>query len=131
MAVLRRWRQTGAEWHYIVPGKPTQNAFVESFNGRFRDECLNDTLFSTLPEVRSAITLWKEDYNHHRPHSALGNMPPAELAMNPRWKNRSHKAEKRNSGLSLKPEEIRASGQQQRRYKPLPDHPDATAPRCF
>lgn len=54
---------------YIAPGKPMQNAFVESFNGRFRDECLNDTLFSTLTEARSAITSWKEDYNHHRPYS--------------------------------------------------------------
>ena len=81
MAVLRWCQQTGVEWHYIAPGKPTQNAFVESFNGRFRDECLNDTLFSTLTEARSAITSWKEDYNHHRPHSALGNIPPAEFAM--------------------------------------------------
>ena len=81
MAVLRWCQQTGVEWHYIAPGKPMQNAFVESFNGRFRDECLNDTLFSTLSEARSAINSWKEDYNHHRPHSALGNMPPAEFAM--------------------------------------------------
>lgn len=81
MAVLR-WRQkTGVKRHYIAPGKPTQNAFVESFNGRFRDKCLNDTSFSTLPEARGAITSWKEDYNHHRPHSALSNMPPAEFAM--------------------------------------------------
>ena len=58
-----------------------RGALVESFNGRFRDECLNDTLFSTLSEARSAITSWKEDYNHHRPHSALGNMTPAEFAM--------------------------------------------------
>ena len=63
MAVLRWCQQTGVEWHYIAPGKPMQNAFVESFNGRFRDECLNDTLFSTLSEARSAITSWKEDYN--------------------------------------------------------------------
>ena len=75
MAVLRWSQQTGVEWHYIAPGKPMQNAFVESFNGRFRDECLNDTLFSTLSEARSAITSWKEDYNHHGPHSALGNVP--------------------------------------------------------
>jgi putative transposase len=81
MAVLRWCQQTGVEWHYIAPGKPTQNAFVESFNGRFRDECLNDTLFSTLSAARNAITSWKEDYNHHRPHSALGNIPPAEFAM--------------------------------------------------
>jgi hypothetical protein len=63
MAVLRWRQQTGVEWHYITPGKPTQNAFVESFNGRFRDECLNDTLYSTLSEARSTISSWKEDYN--------------------------------------------------------------------
>jgi len=63
------------------PGKPTQNAFVESFNGRFRDECLNDTLFSTLVEARNAIISWKEDYNRHRPRSAVGNMTPAEFAL--------------------------------------------------
>ena len=81
MAVLRWCQQTGVDWHYIAPGKPTQNAFVESFNGRFRDGCLNDTLCSTLAEARSVVTLWKEDYNHHRPHSALGNMPPVSFAM--------------------------------------------------
>ena len=79
MAVLRWCQQTGVEWHYIAPGKPMQNAFVESFNGRFRDECLNDTLFSTLTEARSAINSWKEDYNHQRPHSAIGNITPAEF----------------------------------------------------
>jgi transposase InsO family protein len=51
MAILRWCQETGVEWHYIAPGKPTQNAFVESFNGRFRDECLNDTLFSTHAEA--------------------------------------------------------------------------------
>ncbi|GHE62497.1 hypothetical protein GCM10019059_22580 [Camelimonas fluminis] len=92
MAILR-WRQeTGVAWHYIAPGKPTQNAFVESFNGRFRDECLNDTLFSTLAEARSAITSWKEDYNRYRPHSALGNITPAEFALKSSLKNRPHEA---------------------------------------
>jgi len=81
MAILRWCRETGVERHYIAPGKPTQNAFVESFNGRFRDECLNDTLFSTLVEARNAISSWKEDYNRYRPHSALGNMSPAEFAL--------------------------------------------------
>jgi putative transposase len=81
MALLRWCQQTGVEWHYIALGKPTQSAIIESFNGRFRDECLNDTLFSTLTGARSAITSWKEDYNHHGPHSALGNMPPAGFAM--------------------------------------------------
>jgi putative transposase len=81
MAVLRWCQQTGVDWHYIAPGKPMQNAFVESFNGSFRDECLNDTLFSTLVEARHAIRSWKEDYNRQRPHSALGNITPAEFAI--------------------------------------------------
>ena len=81
MAVLRWCQVAGVEWHYIAPGKPVQNAFVESFNGHFRDECLNDTLFSTLTEARRAIASWKEDYNSHRPHSAIGNMPPSEFAI--------------------------------------------------
>jgi putative transposase len=81
MAILRWCQETGVAWHYIAAGKPTQNAFVESFNGRFRDEYLNDTQFSTLTDARSAITSWKEDYNRHRPHSALGNMTPAEFAL--------------------------------------------------
>jgi len=82
MAILRWCQETGVAWHYIAPGKPTQNAFVESFNERFRDESLNDTLFSTLVEAHSAIASWKEDYNRHRPHSALGNKPPI-LLQNP------------------------------------------------
>ena len=81
MAILNWCQQTGIEWHYIAPGKPMQNGFVESFNGRLRDECLNETLFTSLAEARLAITLWKEDYNHNRPHSALGNIPPAEFAI--------------------------------------------------
>lgn len=80
MAVLKWCQQSGVEWHYIAPGKPMQNGFVESFNGRFRDECLNETLFSSLGRARSAIASWKEDYNLNRPHSALGNRSPAEFA---------------------------------------------------
>lgn len=76
MAVLRWCQQTCVEWRCISPGKPVQNAFVESANGRFRDECLNDTLVSTLQGARSAIRSWKEDYNHQRPHSAFGNLTP-------------------------------------------------------
>lgn len=81
MAVLNWCQQTGVEWHYIQPGKPMQNAFVESFNGSFRDECLNETLFSSLTEARSHITEWKEDYNQNRPHSSLGNLTPSEYVM--------------------------------------------------
>jgi putative transposase len=68
------------EWHYIAPGKPTQNAFVESFNGRLRDELLNETLFTTLAQARAVLTALKEDYNTVRPHSALGNLSPVEYA---------------------------------------------------
>ncbi len=67
-------------WHYIAPGKPMQNGFVESFNGSFRDECLNETLFTTLAQARSQITGWKEDYNTNRPHSSPGNITPDEFA---------------------------------------------------
>jgi len=81
MAVLKWCQDTGIEWHYIAPGKPMQNGFVESFNGSFRDECLNETLFSSLAEARTRITAWKEDYNQNRPHSSLGNMTPSEFAM--------------------------------------------------
>ena len=81
MAILKWCQDTGIEWHYIAPGKPMQNGFVESFNGSFRDECLNETLFSSLAEARKQITTWKEDYNNHRPHSSLGNITPNEFAM--------------------------------------------------
>ena len=78
-AVLSWCQRTGTEWHYIAPGKPMQNGFIESFNGRFRDELLNETLFSSLEAARQKIRSWQHDYNHHRPHSGLGNIPPAEF----------------------------------------------------
>lgn len=80
MAILRWSQQTGVEWHYIAPGKPTQNAFIESFNGRLRDELLNETLFASLDHAREALADWKDDYNHVRPHSALNNVAPAIYA---------------------------------------------------
>ena len=80
-AVLRWCQDTAIEWHYIAPGKPQQNGFVESFNDSFRDECLNETVFSSLSQARQDITDWKEDYNSQRPHSSLGNSTPNEFAM--------------------------------------------------
>ena len=80
MAILRWSQDRGIDWHYIAPGKPMQNGFIESFNGSFRDECLNETLFSSLAEARDRITDWKEDYNSQRPHSSLGNLTPDEFA---------------------------------------------------
>ena len=67
-------------WHYIAPGKPTQNAFVESFNGRMRDELLNETLFFGLDHARQKLAAWAADYNTRRPHSALGYQTPAAYA---------------------------------------------------
>jgi putative transposase len=80
LAVLRWCQEMRIEWHYIAPGKPTQNAFIESFNARLRDELLNETLFTSLAQVRAVLANWKDDYNTVRPHSALGNLTPAEYA---------------------------------------------------
>lgn len=70
----------GVQLKLIQAGKPTQNAFIESFNGRFRDECLNDHWFTSLAEARILIAVWRRDYNQHRPHSALDYQTPAEFA---------------------------------------------------
>ena len=79
-AVLSWCGQANVEWHYIAPGRPMQNGFVESFNGRMRDELLNETLFLSLDHARRQIAAWVEDYNQHRPHSALGYQTPADFA---------------------------------------------------
>lgn len=79
MAILTWSRSLGVDWHYIQPGKPQQNAFIESFNARLRDECLNETLFSTLAEARAVLARWRRDYNQVRPHSALANKTPEEF----------------------------------------------------
>jgi putative transposase len=80
MAVLRWSQELRIEWHYIAPGKPTENAFIESFNARLRDELLNETLFTSLTQVRAVVNAWKDDYNNARPHSGLGNLTPSEFA---------------------------------------------------
>lgn len=79
-AILRWCQDREVEWHYIAPGKPTQNAYVESFNGRLRDECLNETLFRGLQHARAVLAAWRDDYNHVRPHSGIGGLTPAEAA---------------------------------------------------
>ena len=79
-AVLR-WATGRLDWHYIEPGKPVQNAFIESFNSRLRDECLNEHVFLTLAEARETIEAWRHDYNHLRPHGSLGALTPTEFAM--------------------------------------------------
>jgi putative transposase len=80
MAILRWAQEHEIEWHYIAPGKPQQNAFAESFIGRLRDECLNESLFESLAGARQTLERWRIDYNTVRPHSALGNVPPAAYA---------------------------------------------------
>jgi hypothetical protein len=72
--------QNGVDWHFIEPGKPIENAYVESFNARFRDECLNENWFTGLTDARLKIEAWRQDYNRHRPHSSLGYRTPEEFA---------------------------------------------------
>ena len=77
-AILRWADRNGVDWHYIDPGKPQQNAFIESFNGSLRDELLNEELFDTLDDARRKLALWRYDYNNVRPHSSLGNRTPKQ-----------------------------------------------------
>ena len=70
----------GVKLDFSRPGKPTDNAFIESFNARFRLEYLNEHWFLTLDDAREKIESWRREYNEHRPHSSLGNLPPAEFA---------------------------------------------------
>ncbi|MER9018761.1 IS3 family transposase [Mesorhizobium sp. M0898] len=79
-AILAWSKDYRIEWHYIAPGKPMQNGYVESFNGRMRDELLNESLFFGLDHARSAIAEWREDFNTARPHSSLGYQTPAAYA---------------------------------------------------
>jgi len=76
---MDRWAATsGVKLHFIQPGKPTQNAYIESFNGRFRDECLNENWFASLADARRRIEDWRKDYNENRGHSSLGRLTPAQ-----------------------------------------------------
>ena len=83
IALLAWQQERGVEWHYIAPGKPMQNGFVESFNGRLRDECLNEHLFANLTAARQIIEEWRIDYNTNRPHSSLNGLTPTEFAARP------------------------------------------------
>lgn len=79
-AILAWSKDHRVEWHYIAPGKPMQNGYVESFNGRMRDELLNECLSFGLGHARSAIAEWRQDFNTARPHSSLGYQTPAAFA---------------------------------------------------
>ena len=79
-AMLKWTTETGVAWHYIQPGKPMQNGFMQSFNGKLRDECLNGHVFCSLAEARRVIEAWRVDYNEVRPHSSLSYQTPDEFA---------------------------------------------------
>ncbi len=90
-SILAWQQERDVEWHYIAPGKPMQNGLVESFNGRLRDECLNEHLFANLNEARQIIEAWRIDYNTNRPHTSLNGLTPIEFATRPQqgqnWNN--------------------------------------------
>ena len=107
-AILQWSQDRAVDWHYIAPGKPTQNAFIESFNGRLRDECLNETLFISLRHAREKLNAWKDDYNLVRPHTSLSGATPAEYAAKaklgnaPAWlATTTTKGNHSNQGLSF------------------------------
>ena len=99
-AVLR-WATGRLDWHYIEPGKPVQNAFIESFNSKLRDECLNEHVFLTLAEARETIEAWRHDYNHLRPHGSLGALTPTEFAALKRQETQPPEEGEKTGGLYL------------------------------
>jgi putative transposase len=103
-AVFKWAGERGVKWHYIAPGKPTQNAFVESFNGRLRDECLNEELFSSMADVRQKLAAWQADYNQFRPHTSLGGLAPNVYA-------RNHKQNRAKRSRPASPELCKGSTQ--------------------
>jgi putative transposase len=79
-AILGWADETGVGWHYIAPGKPQRNGFIESFNGRLHDELLNETRFKSLPNARAVLEAWRRDHNEERPNSKLGWLTPGAYA---------------------------------------------------
>lgn len=108
-AVLKFTQEHKVDWRYIAPGKPTQNAFAESFQGRIRDECLNEHLFFSMNHARAVIGGWVHDYNTTRPHSSLGYLTPAAFAATLRVQFST-----RDSSTPL--DERQGSGQADREY---------------
>lgn len=78
-AILKFVQEEKIQWYYIAPGKPTQNAFIESFNGRLRDECLNQYWFKNIEHARQIIEEWRYDYNHVRSHTSLKGKTPKQM----------------------------------------------------
>ena len=79
-AVLSWCQEKRIRWDYIQPGKPYQNGYIESFNGKLRDECLNENIFVSLQEASRLVEAWREEYNEQRPHSSLNGKTPNEMA---------------------------------------------------
>ena len=92
-AILQWQEDNRVEWHYIAPGKPTQNGFVESLNGRFRDECLNEHLFRGMAAARRIIEEWRIDNNEHRPHTSLRGLTPNEFATRSRSDHKENRVQ--------------------------------------
>jgi putative transposase len=86
--------ENSVKLRFIQPGKPVQNAYIESFNGKFRNECLNDNVFVSLHSAQNIIEAWRQDYNSERPHSSLNDMTPEEFAA--RFKEQQTKNTKQN-----------------------------------
>lgn len=91
-AILKWQEDRQVDWHYIAPGKPMQNGLVESFNGRLRDECLNEHLFTSYMHARKVINAWRQDYNTERPHSSLDGLTPMEFATRSRMDHNMNRA---------------------------------------
>jgi len=89
-------KQHGIEHLLIEPGRPMQNGYIESFNGKLRDECLNEQWFTSLAQARTVIAEWRRDYNGVRPHSSCGRIPPARFAAN-------HRAQHTSSAVPFNP----------------------------
>jgi len=105
--VMQHWAaQNRVELRFIQPGKPVQNAFIESFNSRFRDECLSQHWFASLSHMRSVVDNWRDDYNHRRPHSTLGYMPPAVFAA--RCRQRAGDTAPRQTSTTIQPPDSEA-----------------------
>ena len=83
---VRDWlARLGVQTLFIEPGSPWENGYIESFNGKLRDELLNGEVFSSVPEAKVLTDAWRQHYNHHRPHSALGYRPPAPVVIKPKF----------------------------------------------
>ena len=112
--VLDKWAyENGVTLDFSRPGKPTDNPFIESFNGSFRDECLNTHWFLSLGDAQEKVDIWREEYNSYRPHSSIGNMTPEEFELiNDKENNSSEKVKAKINGslqspaLTISPEFI-------------------------